>query len=157
MKKYAALAALVALATAGAARAEPDTAVWSLEKGREAVSLTYSTPESDDIRMTFSCTPKSGKIDLWVSETDSKLKAGKKATAVVAVGDATARVEGKLETNEDAGAPSFSGEMRADDPVFAALATAREITTTVGRSKDTTPLKGAADKAREFVQKCARP
>lgn len=156
MKKYAALAVLFGLATTGSAHAELDMAVWTLEKGKGNVSLIYSVPQSDDFRLSFSCTPQSGKINIWISETDANLKAGRKATAILSIGETTARVAGKLETNEEAGAPSFSGAMRADDPVIAAMATAKDITIAVGRSKDSTPLKGAADKVRELIKTCAK-
>lgn len=135
--------------------------VWTLsgfeEKKADSITLAYSVPESDYITVVFSCKPKSGSVGVFISETSTKLKAGKKATATLAVGETKATTAGKLLTNEEAGAPSFEGSLPASDPVFAAMAGGKTLVMAVGPSKDSVTLKGAAEKAKKFSAACAKP
>lgn len=146
-------------ALCGAAQAKEER-VWTLEglqeKKPDSVTLAYSVPESDYITLVFSCKPKSGAVDVFISETSAKLKPGKKATATLAVGETKTTTAGKLLTNEDAGAPSFEGSLPASDPIFAAMAGGGTLAMTVGPSKDTVTLKGAAEKAKKFSAACAK-
>jgi hypothetical protein len=144
----------------GAAQAKEDR-VWTLdglkEKKPESITLSYSVPESDYITVVFSCKPKSGAVDVFISETSAKLKPGKKATATLTVGETKATSAGKLIVNEDAGVPSFEGSLPASDPVFAAMAGGETLAMAVGPSKDTVTLKGAGEKPEKFAAACAKP
>jgi hypothetical protein len=136
--------------------------VWTLsgldKKKSEDVSLAYSVPESDYITIVFGCKPKSGAVDVFISETSQKLKPGRKATATLAAGSAKATFPGKLLVNEDAGVPSFEGSLPAKEPLFAAIAGgAASLTIAVGPSTDTETLKGAAEKFAKFNAACAKP
>jgi hypothetical protein len=144
----------------GAAGAKEER-VWTLEglkeKKPESITLAYSVPESDYITLVFSCKPKSGAVDVFISETSAKLKPGKKATATLAVGETKATSAGKLMVNEDAGVPSVEGSVPAGDPIFAAMAGGGTLAMMVGPSKDTVTLKGAGEKPKKFAAACAKP
>ncbi|MCC3244964.1 hypothetical protein LG047_06450 [Methylocystis sp. WRRC1] len=138
-----------------------DERVWTLsgveEKKPDSIYLGYGVPETDDSFGGFSCKPGSGEVKLWISETSEKLKPGKSATAILSVDETRAKVAGKLMPNEEAGVPSFEGRLPANDPIFAALAGGETLAVAVGPSKQTAPLKGAAEKFRRFAEKCAKP
>lgn len=154
-------ATLVAL-PAQAKKVEPDGPFWHVTgleaKKPKVIGLDYSVPESDYLVGGFSCTVGSGVVDVWISETSDKLKPGKKATAVLAVGETKASVTGKLLVNEDAGAPSFDGTstLSTSDPIFTALSTGKELVVTIGPSKDTLPLKGVAAELKKFLAACTK-
>jgi hypothetical protein len=135
--------------------------VWTLsgleEKKPDSISLAYAVPESDYVTFIFSCKPKSGEVSLVVAETSVKLKPGKKATAELSVRETRASAAGKLTPNEEAGAPSFEGRLPASDPIFAAMAAGGTLAVAVGPSRETAPLKGAADKIGKFAAACAKP
>ncbi len=135
--------------------------VWTLsgpgKKKTDPVSLEYGAPESDYVTVVFSCKPKGGEVGVFVSETSAKLKPGKRAAATLAVGEARATVPGRLTVNEEAGSPSFDGSLPANDPIFAAMAGGGTLLMTVGPSKETAPLTGAAEKVKKFAQACAKP
>ncbi len=151
---------LVIAGFSGGAAAKEER-VWTLsglDKKKSDVSLQYGVPESDYVTIVFSCKPKSGVVDVFVSETSGKLKPGLKAAATLAAGDAKATFPGKLLVNEDAGVPSFEGSLPAKEALFAALAGgAGTLAVTVGPSKDTESLKGAGEKFAKFNAACARP
>lgn len=138
-----------------------DERVWTLSgvegKKPDDIFLGYGVPESDDSFGGFSCKPGGGVVKLWIAETSPKLKPGKSASAVLSVGGASVKVSGKLTPNEEAGVPGFEGRLAAGDPIFAALAGGETLAVTVGPSKQTAPLKGAAEKFRKFAAACARP
>lgn len=138
-----------------------ETRVWTLagleEKKPGRIFLGYAVPESDDSFGGFSCKPRSGTATFFVAETSEKLKPGKSATAVISAGGVSARITGKLTPNEEAGVPGFEGRIGAGDPIFAALAGADALTVVIGASRQTAPLKGAAEKFRKFAAACARP
>jgi hypothetical protein len=154
--------ALAAGFSAPAAAKEKEERVWTLsgldKKKAEDVSLVYAVPESDYITITFGCKPKSGMVDVFISETGPKLKPGRKATATLAAGDAKATFPGKLLVNEDAGVPSFEGSLPAKEPLFAAVVGgAGTLAITVGPSTDTVTLKGAGEKFSKFNAACSKP
>jgi hypothetical protein len=154
--------ALAAGLLAPAAAKEKEERVWTLsgldKKKSDGVSLEYSVPESDYITIVFSCKPKSGSVDVFISETGPKLKPGRKAEATLAAGDAKATFPGKLLANEDAGVPSFEGSVPAKEALFAALAGGSgTLAITVGPSKDSVTLKGAGEKFSKFNAACAKP
>ncbi len=140
--------------------APPDQHIWMLvgaeEKKPAQIALSYGVPESDDTMSSFSCKAGSGDVEVWVLETSDKLKAGKKASAVFSVGETKSTVAGALMPNEEGGVPSFKGKVAATDPLFAAMAQGKELVMTVGPSKQTAPLKGAAEKIKKFIAACAK-
>lgn len=138
-----------------------DARVWTLsgleEKKPDLIYLNYGVPETDDSFGAFRCKPQSGVVMLFISETSEKLKPGKSATASLSVGEVQTKVAGKLMPNEEAGVPSFQGRLPATDPIFDAMATGETLAAAVGPSKQTAPLKGAAEKVEKFVAACAKP
>lgn len=156
-----ALAICASLATLCGATLAKEERVWTLsgleEKKPDSIVLEYSVPQSDYITVVFSCKPKSGKVGVFISETSGKLKPGKKTTATLAAAGTKATAPGKLTPNEEAGIPSFDGSLPANDPIFAAMAGGGALAMTVGPSKDSVTLEGAAGKVKKFAAACARP
>jgi hypothetical protein len=158
-KSKFALACVVILTVAPLAQAG-DERVWTLtieDKPPGWAYLNYGLPETDDSFGAFRCKSRSGEAIVFIAETDAKLTAGKRATAILAVGEKRAKIAGKLLPNEDAGVPSFEGRISTSDPIFEAMAGAETLVATVGPSKQTAPLKGAAEKIRKFAAACAKP
>ena len=125
MKRTFALAGVLSFLGLSGLCAQTDQRVWTLggleEKNADSIYLGYGVPESDDSLGSFTCAPGSGLVKIWIAETSDKLKAGDKATAILSVGEKTAKVAGKLVPNEEAGVPSFEGRLPAKDPIFAAM------------------------------------
>ncbi|WP_370568536.1 hypothetical protein [Methylocystis sp. Sn-Cys] len=138
-----------------------DERVWTLsgleEKKPDLIYLNYGVPETDDSFGAFRCKPKSGDVTFFVSETSEKLKPGKSATAALSIGEVQTKIAGKLLPNEEAGVPSFEGRLPANDPIFEAMATGETLAAIIGPSKQTAPLKGAAEKVKKFIAACAKP
>ncbi|GLI94620.1 hypothetical protein [Methylocystis echinoides] len=153
------LACLAVIAVAFAAKAE-EKRVWTLSglsgTGPRLLALSYGVPETDDDLGGFQCKARSGVVTLFVSATSSRLRPGRKATAILSAGDATASIAGRLTPNEEAGVPSFEGKLAADSRVLAALAGGGTMTVGVGPSRQSAPLAGAEEKFRKFVAACAR-
>lgn len=154
-----ALAGCAALAPFAAAFAQER--VWTLSgfdgKKRERVTLGYGAPETDDSLGAFRCNRGSGMATLFISTTSDRFKPGRKATATLSAGETRTTIAGKLLPNEEAGVPSFEGRLPAADPIFEALAGGETMTVAIGSSKQSAPLKGAADIFRKFVAACAKP
>lgn len=149
---------LALLAPAPVALAE-DGRVWTLtveEKKPHRAYLSYGVPETDDSFGGFRCKSRSGDVTLFISETGGKLRAGARATAILAVGETQAKVDGKLLPNEEAGVPSFEGRLPANDPIFQAMASGETLVATVGPARQTAPLKGVAEKIGKFTAACAK-
>jgi hypothetical protein len=158
-KSKLALACAAILSAAPLALAA-DERVWTVtieDKPSGWAYLNYGLPETDDSFGAFRCKSHSGEAIVFIAETDAKLTAGKRATALLAAGETRTKIAGKLLPNEDAGVPSFEGRIPASDPIFEAMAGAETLVATVGPSKQTAPLKGAADKIRKFAAACAKP
>lgn len=138
-----------------------DERVWTLsgleEKKPDLIFLNYGVPETDDSFGAFRCKPQSGVVTFFVSETSEKLKPGKSATASLSIGEVRTKIAGKLLPNEEAGVPSFEGRLPATDPIFEVMATGETLAAVVGPSKQTAPLKGAAEKVTKFIAACAKP
>jgi hypothetical protein len=153
------LACLAVMADAFAAEAE-EKRVWTLSglsgTGPRLLALSYGVPETDDDLGGFQCKAGSGVVTLFVSATSSRLRPGRKATAVLSAGAATARIAGRLTPNEEAGVPSFDGKLAADSPVMAALAGGGTMTVVVGPSRQSAPLAGAEKKFQTFLAACTR-
>jgi hypothetical protein len=140
--------------------AQTDQRVWTLggleEKNADSIYLGYGVPESDDSLGSFTCTPGGGVVKIWIAETSAKLKAGGKTTAILSVGEKTAKVAGKLVPNEEAGVPSFEGSLPAKDPIFAAMPGGETLDIAVGGTKRSAPLANAAEKFKKFAAACAK-
>ncbi|KAF0124274.1 MAG: hypothetical protein FD148_2517, partial [Methylocystaceae bacterium] len=121
MQRTFALAGMLSFLGLSGLCAQTDQRVWTLggleDKNADSIYLGYGVPESDDSLGSFTCTPGSGLVKIWIAETSAKLKAGGKTTAILSVGEKTAKVAGKLVPNEEAGVPSFEGSLTAKEPI----------------------------------------
>lgn len=159
LARRAPAALIVALLGIASPAAAQQGRIWSfsLDEAKPPMAfLNYGVPETDDSLGGFHCDAHSGATTLFISETDGKQKAGKAATAILAVGDAQTKVAGKLVPNEEAGVPSFEGRVAADDPIFAAMARGETLVVTIGGSKQSAPLKGAGAKIGKFIDACKK-
>ncbi len=160
MKSKLAVAGALILVMVIRAGAQTDQRVWTLggleEKNADSIYLGYGVPESDDSLGSFTCTPGSGLVKIWIAETSAKLKAGGKTTAILSVGEKTAKVAGKLVPNEEAGVPSFEGSLPAKEPIFAAMTSGETLEIAVGGAKRTAPLANATEKFKKFAAACAK-
>lgn len=160
MQRTCALAGVLSLIAVSGLSAQTDARVWTLggleEKDADSIYLGYGVPESDDSLGSFTCAPGSGVVKIWVAETSDKLKAGDKTTAILSVGQKTAKVAGKLVPNEEAGVPSFEGSLQVKDPIFAAMTSGETLNISIGGAQHTAPLADAADKFKKFTAACAK-
>jgi len=152
--------ALAFSAIAWPARAKDDR-VWILSgleaKSPSEIYLTYAVPETDDMFGAFSCKPGSGAVVFSLYATSAKLKAGKDAVASLSVGGVRAKVRGRLTANEEAGVPGFEGRLPDGAGILRAMAEGGMLAATVGPSRQTASLTGAAEKVRKFAAACDRP
>lgn len=150
------LMSLSALALfAGDAYAAPR--VWELSTKGPSTSLTLGAPDSpEDIDLVFSCEKRSGKIRLFVAETDERFKPKQRAKAALSVGTIETTVAGAFTPNEDAGVASFEAELSQDDPIFHALRGSKRLGIRIGAwTRSFQPLGESGD-AEKFAATCRR-
>jgi hypothetical protein len=156
--RFASLLTVFFLVDAGASlyAQAPDKRTWRLADEAGESRLAYGTDNAEDTPIAFSCKMGGGSVVVWINETGKGVKANRSMTASLIGGRTTAKVKGKTLPNEEAGTPSFQGEMPASDPLFAALAKERTLAFVVGPSRDKVPLKEIGDKAERFSRACAK-
>ena len=135
---------------------DSDKRTWRLTDEAGESRLDYGTENAEDTPIAFSCKAGGGIVDVWINETGKGVKANRSMTASLTAGRTTAKVRGKTLPNEEAGTPSFQGEMPAGDPLFAALAKEQTLGFVVGPSRDKVPLKEIGDKADRFSRSCQK-
>jgi hypothetical protein len=74
--------------------------------------------------------------------------------ATLTAGGTTSKVRGKTLPNEEAGTPSFSGTLPANDPLFAVLSKERILVFVVGPSRGQVPLRDIGNKTDRFNRLC---
>jgi hypothetical protein len=129
---------------------------WRLEVEADQPRLDYGTNNPEDTPIAFSCKAGRGLVDVWINETGKGVKPGRSMTASLTAGRTTSKVRGKTEPNEEAGTPSFSGTLPANDPLFAALSKERILVFVVGPSRQQVPLRDIGDKADRFSRLCQK-
>ena len=134
---------------------EDDKRTWRLET--DAPRLDYGTNNAEDTPIAFSCTAGKGLVEVWINETSRGVKPGRSMVASLTAGRTTSKARGKTMPNEEAGTPSFSGTMPANDPLFAALSKERNLVFVVGPSRSQVPLQEIGDKADRFSRLCRKP
>ena len=152
-----ALLGLIVLVDASASvRAEEsEKRAWRLDA--DGPRLEYGTDNPEDTPIAFSCDVGRGRVEVWINETGRGVKPRRSMTASLTAGRTTAKVRGKTEPNEEAGTPSFSGTMPANDPLFATLSKERVLVFVVGPSRSQVPLRGIGDKGDRFIRLCQKP
>jgi hypothetical protein len=129
---------------------------WRLTDESGESRLDYGAENAEDTPIAFSCKAGRSVVDVWINETGKGVKANRTVTASLTAGRTIAKVSGKTLPNEEAGTPSFQGEMPAKDPLFAALANEQTLGFVVGSSRDKVPLKEIGDKADRFGRLCQK-
>ena len=129
---------------------------WRLTVEQNEPRLEYGTDNAEDTPIAFSCKPGRGPVDVWINETGKGVKPGRSMIASLTAGRATAKVRGKTLVNEEAGTPSFSGTLPANDPLFAALSKERSLVFVVGPSRDQVPLREIGNNADRFSRSCQK-
>ena len=136
-------------------RAEEDEKrTWRLET--DGPRLDYGTNNAEDTPIAFSCTAGKGLVEVWINETGRGVKPGRSMMASLTAGRTTSKVRGKTLPNEEAGTPSFSGTLPANDPLFATLSKERTLVLVVGPSRDQVPLRDIRNKADRFSRLCQK-
>jgi hypothetical protein len=129
---------------------------WRLSQDAGKVGLAFGSDSAEDMPVVFTCKASSGSVSVFVAETDAALKPNQKVTAIFAAGETRAKVPGKTGSNEDAGVPSFDGTLPATDPLFAALATADDLSIDVGPAHQDVPLQLIGEQGAEFAGLCRK-
>jgi len=150
----AALAAM-ALFVATAAQAKESWSFSPPRKDEPTATLTLGEPEGEESTAIFSCKAQSGRIVIFIGETDARLKPGRKIAATLSAETARLQIEGKLLANELAGVPSFEGEAAAADPFWEKVT--GDLVATVGASRVQLGRSKFADQLAKLRKACARP
>jgi len=133
---------------------ESEKRTWRLDADQPR--LEYGTDNAEDTPIAFSCDAGRGRVEVWINETGRGVKPGRSMTASLTAGRTTSKVRGKTQPNEEAGTPSFSGTLPANDPLFATLSKERSLVFVVGPSRDQVPLRDIGDKADRFSRLCQK-
>jgi hypothetical protein len=133
---------------------EDEKRTWRLET--DGPRLDYGTNNAEDTPIAFSCTAGKGLVEVWINETGKGVKPGRSMTASLTAGRTTSKARGKTLPNEEAGTPSFSGTLPANDPLFATLSKERSLVFVVGPSRSQVPLQDIGDKADRFSRLCRK-
>jgi hypothetical protein len=136
---------------------ESEKRTWRLEVDADQPRLDYGTDNAEDTPIAFSCKAGRGLVEVWINETGTGVKPGRSMIASLTAGRATSKVRGKTMPNEEAGTPSFSGTVPANDPFFAALSKERILVVVVGPSRQQVPLRDIGNKADRFSRLCQKP
>lgn len=135
---------------------ESEKRTWRLTDEATQPRLDYGTDNVEDTPLAFNCEAGGGLVDVWINETSHGVKPGRSMTASLTAGRTMSKVRGKTLPNEEAGTPSFSGTLPANDPLFAALSKERVLVFAVGPSRDQVPLREIGDKADRFSRLCRK-
>jgi hypothetical protein len=135
---------------------EDDRRTWRLAVEADRSRLDYGTNNPEDTPIAFSCKPGQGLVEVWINETSKGVKPNRSMTASLRAGTKISRVHGKTLTNEEAGTPSFSGTLPANDPLFAALSKERILVFVVRPSRGRVPLREIGNKADRFSRSCRK-
>jgi len=130
---------------------------WRLEVEADQPRLDYGTDNAEDTPIAFSCEAGRGLVEVWINETGKGVKPSRSMIASLTAGRTMSKVRGKTMPNEEAGTPSFSGTVPANDPLFAALSKERILVFVVGPSRQQVPLRDIGDKADRFSRLCQKP
>ena len=135
---------------------EYEKRTWRLTVEADEPRLDYGTNNPEDTPIAFSCKAGRGLVDVQISETGKGVKPNRSMTASLTAGRTISKARGKTFTNEEAGTPSFSGTLPANDPLFAALSKERILVFVVGPSRQQVPLQDIGDKADRFSRLCQK-
>lgn len=135
---------------------EDDKRTWRLTVEANGSVLDYGTNNPEDTPILFSCQPGKRLVGVQISETGKGVKPNRSMRASLTAGRTTSKLRGETFTNEDAGTPSFSGTLPANDPLFAALSKERILVFVVGPSRQQVPLQDIGDKADRFSRSCQK-
>ena len=147
---------LVDASSSSRAQDDFEKRTWRLTVEAKLARLDYGTQNVEDIPIAFMCTPGGSLVDVWINETNNRVKPGRSMTASLTAGRTTSKVRGKTSPNEEAGTPSFEGTKPANDPLFAALSKERVLVFVVGPSRDQVPLRDIGNKAERFSRLCQK-
>jgi hypothetical protein len=150
-------ASFAAAVYAAAATEATTSRIWtsdSLKNGN--FNLSYATPDSDDVGVVMTCAPGQGTVNVFLSETSDKFKAGEKATAVLSAGPARLSFPVTFEPNEEAGVPSAEGDAPLNHPFFSQLKGAGKLTIAINGWTGSFPLKGVDEEAAKFIPACSK-
>lgn len=155
---HLALLGLLALVNASTLlRAEDsEKRTWRLTDEADQPRLDYGTNNPEDTPIAFNCEAGQGFVEVWINETSNGVKPGRSMIASLTVGRTISKVRGETLPNEEAGTPSFSGTLPANDPLFTTLSKERILVFVVGPSRHQVPLRDIGNKADRFSRLCQK-
>lgn len=146
---------LVAVLSLWASVASAQEREWRFETGENEAFLTFGVPETDDIGLSFWCTPRSGEIKLFLPEVGGDAKPGADVKLRIKAGSRDATYDANTSTNEESGGVSAESRFRSGDPIFTDLQKADRFSLSVGGETWNFPLDNADMLA--LVDACAKP
>ena len=129
--------------------------VWNLDQTDHEAYLVFGVPETDDVGISFWCTVQSDIVKFYVPETDPTLKIADNIPFELSISDKAYPLQGKTSANEESGSISLEAELKAADPIFAALEGTNYFSVQAGSSNHTFPL-GDAD-FPGLLEVCKKP
>ena len=150
------LALFLLPATALAQARDDDRRTWRTDNKGADARLWFGSTNAEDISISFSCVKGRGVVQVFMSETDAKLKPGRSVPGTLVAGGATLKMQGRAEINEEAGSPSFEATLPLSESFFAAMSKASTLVIVTGPSSDKVSLRELGDKGSKFSQACRR-
>jgi hypothetical protein len=136
------LGCLIALLAVTSACAEARQ--WIFDDNPEAPTLTYGTPDSDDILISFSCEPDVQSMTVVEAVGAAKLEPGRATPFRLSAGTATLELTGDAIANEINGAVNIEVVGPPNPRLFALLKAGPSLAIEVIGEKETIPLKDVA-------------
>jgi hypothetical protein len=137
-----------------AAEGKPD---WFLDTGSQGRAVLYFGEKgSDEQDLVLSCKVHTGRIRIFVGETDPSLKPYARTEVLASAGTYKSKISGRTLPNELANVPSFQADLPASDGIFEVTSSAKFLVLKVGLSRQEIPLDTIADKMADFSKACRK-
>jgi hypothetical protein len=119
------------------------TRQWIFDDNPEAPALSYGTPDSDDLLISFSCEPDEKRMTIVEAVGSKKLNPGGAATFRLGAGAAVLDLKGDAVADETTGTVNIEVVGAPNPRLFALLKAGPSLAIEVAGEKETIPL-GAA-------------
>ena len=127
----------------GTGLASAQERVWNLDQSDQDAYLVFGVPETDDVGISFWCALQSGIVKFYVPDTDPTFKIENDVDFEFNISDKPYPLKGKTSVNEESGSISLEAELKATDPIFAALEATSHFSVHAGSSYHIFPLADA--------------
>ena len=151
----ASLPIMLATLVLGSAPSLAQERIWTLDQTDAEVYLVFGVPETDDVGVSFWCTLQSGIVKMYFPDSDPKFKPAAEVNFELEIAAKNYPLKGKTAFNEESTGTSLEAELKATDPIFAALQKANRFAVKIGSSKPVFPLSEADFST--FLDACGKP